>query len=181
MSMMNGNNGYGWPAIAMHWVSAAAIFFLFLLGLWMVTLDYNSSFYHDAPYVHKSVGVLLMILTFFRFVGNFFNPRPEHIDGIIFDLLGLAVHIALYVFIFSLGITGYLMATAESAPIEVFGWFEVPALFEPFDSQADLAALLHQWLAYSMMALVSIHVLGVLKHHYFDQDDTLKRMLRSRW
>lgn len=180
MSFSNSNRGYGWPAITMHWVSAFAIFFLFALGLWMVTLDYNSSFYHDAPYVHKSVGILLIILTFFRFIGNFFNPRPEQEDAIIFDFLGLAAHIAMYVLIFCLGISGYFMSTAESAPVEVFGLFSVPALIEPFENQADLAGLLHEWFAYSLMGLVAIHILGVLKHHFYDRDDTLMRMIREK-
>jgi cytochrome b561 len=180
MSFSNSKHGYGWPAITMHWVSAVAIFFLFALGLWMVTLDYNSSFYHDAPYVHKSVGILLIILTVFRFIGNFFNPRQEGVDGILFDFLALAVHMTLYVLVFALGVTGYLISTAESAPIEVFGLFNVPALLEPFDNQADLAGLLHEWLAYSLMGLVAIHVLGVLKHQFIDKDDTLMKMFREK-
>ena len=41
-----------------------AVYGMFGLGLWMVTLSYYDGWYHQAPELHKSIGVLLMTLTF---------------------------------------------------------------------------------------------------------------------
>jgi len=37
--MRNTANGYGWAAMALHWVMAVAIFAMFGLGLYLVELN----------------------------------------------------------------------------------------------------------------------------------------------
>jgi len=53
----------------------------------------------------------------------------------------------------------------------------VPALRTGIDNQEDLAGTVHLWLAYTLIGLVVLHALGALKHHIFDRDRTLQRML----
>jgi len=177
MRLQNSRKGYGLVSIVLHWLSAVAIITLFGLGVWMVDLDYYSNWYHDAPFIHKSVGVLLITAMVLRFIWNFFNTRPEGLDIPVLNKVAHAVHLILYFLIFALGLSGYLISTAESAPISVFGWFDVPALIEPFAEQADRAGLIHEWLAYGLMGLVLLHILAALKHHFINKDATLKRML----
>ena len=72
---------------------------------------------------------------------------------------------------------GYLISTADGRGIAVFNLFEIPGIGELFDSQADIAGLFHQFAAYSLIGLVVIHMLGAFKHHFFDKDSTLIRMI----
>lgn len=74
-------------------------------------------------------------------------------------------------------ISGYLISTEDGRPIAVFGWFSVPALGALFDNQADIAGLVHEYVAYSLITLALLHAVAALKHHFFDKDHTLKRML----
>lgn len=74
-------------------------------------------------------------------------------------------------------ISGYLISTADERPIEVFGWFSVPSFGSFIDNQEDIAGTIHEWLAYVLIALASVHALAALKHHFIDKDNTLKRML----
>ena len=78
---------------------------------------------------------------------------------------------------FAIGISGYLISTADGKPISVFGWFDVPATLADAGAQADFAGALHFWLAWSVVVLSVMHGFMALKHHFIDKDDTLKRML----
>ena len=49
MQLRNSTSRYGWVSIFMHWGVALAVFGLFALGLWMVGLDYYSTWRKDAP------------------------------------------------------------------------------------------------------------------------------------
>jgi len=35
----------------------------------------------------------------------------------------------------------------------------------------------HYWSTWALIALVAVHAAGALKHHFFDRDETLSRML----
>ncbi len=177
MQFTNSKATYGWVSILLHWSIALAILALFVLGVWMVELDYYSDWYHQAPWIHKSAGVLVVLAMLLRFIWNQSNNKPQALAKGVQHGIARLVHFVLYLLVILLGISGYLISTAESAPISVFDWFEIPALIEPFEGQADLAGEIHEWLAYSLMALVGLHALAALKHHFWDRDATLKRML----
>src|SRR5690606_41580895 len=49
MQWRNTSRNYGLTSILLHWIGALAVFGLFGLGLWMVGLNYYSSWYRTAP------------------------------------------------------------------------------------------------------------------------------------
>ena len=165
-------------SIFMHWLMALMIFGLFGVGFWMVDLTYYSAWYKTAPHYHKSAGILLALLLVVRLAVMFKKRKPaplaSHSKAV--QLVSKLTHLMLYLLLFCIVVTGYLISTADSRGIEVFNWFVVPGFGEFFDQQADIAGLLHQWLAYGLIALVVLHALGALKHHFIDKDATLKRM-----
>jgi cytochrome b561 len=77
-------------------------------------------------------------------------------------------------------LSGYLISTADGRAIQVFDWFEVPALVTGIANQEDIAGAVHYWVAVALIALASLHGLAALKHHFLDRDGTLLRMLRSK-
>ena len=66
MQLRNSSRRYGIISISLHWIFAIAVYGMFGLGLWMVTLSYYDGWYHQAPELHKSIGVLLMLGLIFR-------------------------------------------------------------------------------------------------------------------
>ena len=74
-------------------------------------------------------------------------------------------------------IAGYLISTAEGVGIPVFGLFEVPALITNLPDQADVAGVVHLYLAWTVVIFAGLHGLVALKHHFIDRDATLTRML----
>lgn len=177
---LNTSNGYGFVSIIVHWISALAVIGIFFLGFWMVDLTYYSTWYKTAPHIHKSVGVLLLLLTVFRLTWRCFNPKPKGADGhkVWEKKISHYTHILIYVLLFSIMCSGYLISTADDRGIWVFDWFDLPSLGRLFTDQADIAGLVHQVLAYSLIGLVILHSLGALKHHFFDKDNTLIRMFK---
>lgn len=179
MNLRNTDTSWGAVAIGVHWIVALAVAGLFGLGLWMVELNYYSPWYHDAPAIHKAVGILVLLAMAFRVLWRFTNATPEPLPSLSrFEIKASeAVHGILYLLIFAVLVTGYLISTAADKPVEVFGLFSVPALISGLPNQEDVAGEVHEWLAYGLAAFVGLHAAAALKHHFVDRDATLRRML----
>ncbi|MFJ1199971.1 cytochrome b, partial [Yersinia enterocolitica] len=92
-------------------------------------------------------------------------------------LSAVLVHLFLYIVLFCIMFSGYLISTADGQPISVFGWFAVPATLTSLPDQADTAGTVHLYLAWAVVVLSLLHGLAAIKHHFIDGDITLKRML----
>ncbi|WP_017938576.1 cytochrome b [Zestomonas thermotolerans] len=179
MQWHNSPARYGLVSILLHWGVALTVFGLFGLGLWMVGLDYYSSWYRSAPALHKAIGLCLFAAMLLRLVWRFLSPPPPLLDsyGPLTRLGARLGHGLLYLGLFAVIISGYLISTADGRGIEVFGLFEVPALVSGLPNQEDVAGLVHEYLAWGLVSLSVLHALAALKHHFIDRDVTLKRML----
>ncbi len=175
--LRNTSESYGLVAIAMHWLMAIVIFGMFGLGLWMLELNYYDSWYHDAPYIHKAIGMLLLFTLIFRFIWRLINTRPNLMGAAWEQFIALLVHRSHYLLLFAITITGYLIPTAEGVGIDLFGWFTVPASFSFTKDEADLIGLVHLYIAWAVVGLAAAHAGAALKHHFIDKDITLLRML----
>jgi cytochrome b561 len=180
--MKNTNDHFGLVSIIAHWLVAILVFILFGLGLWMVELTYYDSWYKTAPDLHKSIGLFLFALMTFRLYWRFAQIQPQSLSSHskLERKLGSVVHKLLYILLFLIMLSGYMISTADARAIEVFGLFEVPGFGSLVDNQEDIAGLIHQYLAYLIIGLVSLHALAALKHHFIDKDKTLTRMLGKR-
>lgn len=175
----NTEDTYGIVSLGLHWLTALAVPALFALGLWMVGLDYYHTWYGRAPEIHKGVGILLFLTLLARVLLGSLNPKPRP-DPDLSDFERIAsriVHGALYLLLFAVMSSGYLISTADGRPIDVFGLFQIPATLTELPSQADLAGRVHLVLAIALVSLAGIHALAALKHHFLDHDRTLLRML----
>lgn len=183
MHFRNSEQSYGLVAMLLHWVAALVVLGLFGVGLWMTDLTYYDDWYRKAPHLHKSVGVLLALVFVFRLIWRYVNPKPK-LDASVPQweerVAGL-VHFCLYLLVFAIVLSGYFISTADGRAIEVFDWFEIPALVTAIENQEDLAGDIHFYLASSLIGLVVLHALAALKHHFIDGDNTLKRMLNPNF
>ena len=179
MRWRNGPDHWGAVSLAMHWLSALLVFGLFALGLWMTGLTYYDRWYHDAPSVHKSIGVLLFIATVARLLWSLSLGRPHELSSHTQweRLAARFVHLGLYLLLFAVMVSGYFISTADGRPVEVFGWFEVPATISGIEGQEDIAGQVHLILASVLIALSIAHAGAAMKHHFIDRDRTLTRML----
>lgn len=170
---------YGVITKSLHWLSAITVVALFILGIWMVELDYYSQWYQQAPHLHQSIGVLLFIATLIRIYLRTEQTQPKVIETHSTRVTTNAkiAHLALYILLLTVMSSGYLMSTSDNRAIEIFNWFSVPALGELFANQEDISGVIHEYAAYSLIVVAFIHALAAMKHHIIDKDKTLKRML----
>lgn len=179
MHLKNTTSKWGFIALTFHWLSAVIIFFLFGLGLYMVELDYYDPWYQKAPFVHRSMGILLFGLILARLMWRWLSISPEHLVShqLWERRLATTTHGLLYLLMMVLMVSGYFISTADGRSIDVFGWFSVPAVITGVENLEDYAGEVHEWTAYGLMGLASLHIAGALKHHFLDKDATLRRML----
>ncbi|PLA74215.1 cytochrome B [Hydrogenovibrio sp. SC-1] len=176
--LKNTLQGYGWISIVLHWSIALALFGLFGLGVWMVDLGLYDAWYHKAPALHISIGVITVSLMLVRLLWRWTNPVPKAFpQPALLEWVAAAMHQLFYVWVVALGVSGYMISTAEGDPLLIFEVLAIPALDLDIDNQADLAGEVHFWLAWSLIGFALLHALAAFKHHFINQDKTLTRML----
>ncbi|AQU82606.1 MULTISPECIES: cytochrome b [unclassified Halomonas] len=173
----NTQHGWGVISILFHWLSAITIIGLFILGWWMTGLGYYDPWYNQGPWIHRSIGILLLLATALRIFWRLVQPTPRAEGSRIEKVAAHMGHIALYVLLLVVMVSGYLISTANGRGISVFGWFEMPAVLYGLPNQASLAGDIHWYSALALMLLAAGHALAAVKHHWFDRHSTLVRMV----
>ncbi len=179
MPLRSTGDHWGVVMVLIHWLTALAVFGLFALGLWMTGLGYYDPWYHRAPELHRGIGVLLLLLSVARLLWRLLYGRPQELPGHRDweHLIAKIVHMLLYLLLFAVIVSGYLISTADGRGIEVFGWFTLPATLHGLDGQEDIAGVVHLLLASTLIGLALLHAGAALKHHLIDRDRTLTRMM----
>lgn len=177
--LTDSRSGYGLISIAIHWISALLILFLFGLGIYMVDLGYYDDWYHEAPELHISLGLVVLLLMLVRVVWRIVNPTPVELAAKrAQNLAAKFVKLGLYTFIFIVLFSGYLITTAKGQAASMFDLIKFPVLTELSSQNVDLAGAIHEYLAWGIVILVVLHVAGALLHHFIIRDRTLVRMLK---
>lgn len=131
--------------------------------------------------LHKSIGLTVLLLSVLRLAWRLVNPAPplpSHMTPLE-TLLARLSHWGFYALILLLPLSGWALISASEIryPTYFFGLFEVP--FLPLAQGREAGHQLHEvheLLAFGMIALIGLHVLAALKHHYLDRDEVLARM-----
>lgn len=169
---------YTRTAIALHWLVAFGIFGAFSLGLYMQDLPISPTKLKLYSY-HKWAGVTIFLLVLARLAWRATHPPPPLPETLPVwqRRVAEAAHHLLYVLLFAIPISGWLMSSAKGFQTVWFGVLPLPDLLAKDKALGDLLALVHRSLNFSMAALVSLHVGAALKHQFFDRAPVLVRML----
>lgn len=170
---------YGVIAISLHWIVAIIVIGLFILGLWMVDLNYYDPWYRRAPDLHKSIGVSLFVIMIFRLLWRWGNKKPQPLPGNshLVQRFSKIIHSLLYLLIFIVMFSGYLISTADGRSIEVFGIVSIPATIKGIEQQEDIAGIVHLIVAIILISLSGLHAMAALKHHFINRDRTFLRII----
>ena len=172
-------DSWGIVAKALHWIGALLIFLLLGHGWWMthmaeraVRLDHYAG--------HSALGYDFLALLILRLLWRWLNPVPELPADLkpwerISAQLG---HFGLYVLMLVVSVTGWMVATTFRSPMtkDVFG-INVPPLVTAVErSTRQTIEGSHMVLAYVLAALVVVHIVGALRHHFGKHNNILRRM-----
>jgi cytochrome b561 len=128
---------------------------------------------------HKSVGITILMLALARLTWRLLNPTPALPLTLKSWEQSLArlTHALLYVLLFAMPLSGWMMSSARGFPVSWFGFFTLPDLVPKNRSLYETLLTTHGTLAWVLGAVVTLHAAAALKHHFMLRDDVLRRML----
>jgi cytochrome b561 len=169
---------YSAVAQIFHWLIAALIVTQFVLAKMQEHLPIGI---HKLALLarHKSVGMTVLMLAVLRLLWRLRNPPPELPPGMtpMERALARGTHLAFYVLLFAMPITGWLMSSAKNYSVSWFGLFTWPNLIGKNEAAFDFLRTTHDLLSDVLFVIAVLHILAALKHHFWNKDDVLVRML----
>jgi cytochrome b561 len=184
---------YGRVARSLHWAIAILIVAAIILGLICGSIGTNAADRQLAElrgsllFWHKSFGVTVLGLAAFRIIWWSTHkrpPLPAHLPKSK-RVLAKAVHGLLYVLMVGMPVAGILLSQAVGFPVSWFGLWTLPDLVQPDltvpvmqRAAVKVSFILHERvLAYTLFAILALHVAGLLKHHFIDRDPSIWRRM----
>ena len=155
--------GYTRVQIALHWIAAILIVqqYLFkdaIAAAWEATTKGLETTFDPLVMAHVAGGALVMVFALWRLSIKARRGSPVMVgDSGVQRALAKAAHLGLYALMILMPISGSL------------AWF----------GGVDLAAQGHNVLKILLLALVGLHVIGALYHHFVLKDGLINRMRRA--
>jgi cytochrome b561 len=169
-------------AMTLHWLIAAGVLALVVLGLWMIEIPKQPvgvrAYWFN---LHKSIGLTVGLLVLVRLGWRLTHrppPLPSSTPGWQVNAARTA-HVLLYACLVVMPLSGYLGSVFSGYPIRYFGTV-LPAWGWKDEALKDLFSSVHYATAMTLIALASLHVLAALKHALVDRDGVFERMLPGR-
>lgn len=163
-------------AIVLHWLIALLIFTAFPIGLIMPNLGFTL-FALKLYSWHKWIGVTVFSLAIIRLLWRITHKPPPSATHCWEKVLAHIAHIGLYVLLFAIPLSGWLMSSAHGYQTVYLGIWPLPDLVAKNEILSKKLAEIHSTLNWILCGLVTLHILGALKHHIIDRNDVLTRML----
>lgn len=183
MSWRNTAQDWSTTIKLLHWLLALAVIAMAVMGLVMKYGDFTPVERIRLYTLHKSVGLTILVLALLRLLIRLLDrgrpllppmPRWQH-------LAASFSHVALYVVLIGMPLTGWLYNSASGFPLQWFGQFKVPALVERSAELKALAGGLHFAGLIVLVIVLLMHAGAALQHHFVNRDNVLRSMLpRSR-
>ncbi|MBS0370895.1 MAG: cytochrome b [Proteobacteria bacterium] len=168
---------YTGPAIAAHWLIAILILAAFPLGLYMHELTLSPTKLKLYSY-HKWIGMTVLLLFVPRILWRLTHRPPAPLPMPAWQhKIAEGTHHLLYLLMFLVPLSGWLMSSAKGFQVVYFGVLPIPDLIGKDKELGELLEEMHEVLSWSLITLVGLHLAGALKHHIIDKDSTLRRML----
>lgn len=164
---------------ALHWLTAACMFAILPLAWVMVNAKAGSPFAAALFNWHKTLGVIVLLVTAFRIAWRFFDPPPAYPPRVA-EIDGMLAHIVYWLFfglMIFMPVTGLLTSAYGGHPLKFFNWIATPQPVAKDKGLSDFFGSLHiagQWAVY---ALIALHLAAVVIHSIWGRDGLLGRML----
>ena len=168
----------------LHWVRAILIGAQLWTGWTMMRLDDSvPEKYHWYYPHHKEFGLLTLLVVLTQLTIRWMKPLPPMPPTLptLDRKLAKTAHYLLYTLAIVVPLMGYSLSSTytQSAGIHFFS-LHVPELLPKNDHWFAVFDWLHKVLAYTLLVVIAVHIVGALKHRFFDknrENDVLRQIL----
>lgn len=175
--LKNTENSYGIVAKGFHWLLFVMLTFSIAAGNFLASMPKGAEKLQAAG-MHRSFGVVLLLLILARLLWRLINVTPSESGGTpaIQSILARGMHWVLYLLMFAQPISGVLMSQAAGYPVSAFGLFELPTLIDKAPEMAQFFRGAHGTVWILLVLAVVGHAGAALHHHFIRKDDVLRTM-----
>lgn len=173
---------YPTSAILLHWLVLLLVVAAYACILLRVNYERGSDIREALKTWHFMLGLSVLAATLLRSGLRAFvwkappiTPPPPPI----LHSLSVVAHVAIYLWLLTMPIAGWILLSAEGDPIPFFG-LQLPPLTGVNEGLAKQVKDLHETGGTIGYFLLGLHAAAALFHHYFMRDNTLSRMLPRR-
>ncbi|HXT08066.1 MAG TPA: cytochrome b [Roseiarcus sp.] len=164
----------------LHWLSAACIATMLVLGVYMVWFVDDAARRFDLYQRHKALGVFVFALAAARITVRAATRSrgwPHRMSRLHRAAAGGA-HAALYALMFAATLTGYAMVSTSPLPLPLAlpGGWTVPNLLAADYAASERWKIAHHACVLALGLLAAGHAGVALWRHFVDRDDVLSRM-----
>lgn len=168
---------YAGSMIVLHWLIALCIIGMLALGLYMVGLPKGLPLKATLINLHKSLGLTIFLLVLLRIMARATHKPPPLPPMRAWQRAAArTTQGLLYVAMVAMPLTGYLGSSFNrygtrfwGIALPKWGWDDAVLRGRFFGA--------HQVIAYVFIALIVVHLAGVIKHQWIDRDKLIARML----
>jgi cytochrome b561 len=179
MRFRNTPERYGAAPIFFHWATVILVVLAWTLGIFGDDIP-RGEWRNLARFVHVSAGSLVFILLLARLAWRIANPPPPTEAtplGAWLDRAGGLAHYALYALLAAVPVVGVIALFGGGKPLPLFGLIELASPWPRDKAFMELTEEIHETLANVLLALVALHTIAALTHHWVFRDRTLTRIL----
>lgn len=164
----------------LHWLIAIIVIVMLTAGFFLG--DLPKQYRPTAFFFHKSFGLTVLFLMVIRLLWIAFTGKPNLPITVSFwqKALARSVQFSLYLFLFAMPLSGWIMAVSANKPPPFFGLFHANLPIAPNKNLAHFMNDLHTVFAWTLIVLILLHIAGGLKHYFIDKDRVLQSMLPER-
>lgn len=176
MRLVDDHNNYGLVSVINHWLVAAFVLTQLTIGIYMDELPEDAQKYWIG--LHIAIGGTAFLFIAFRVLWRIIMQSPALTpQDRRLQILARAVHHLLLLGISIMIISGPLMVWSAGYPVNIFDLVVIPSPTGKIETLHEILEEVHEITAWSIVALLVLHILGTLKHTFIDRDGTLARML----
>ncbi len=176
MALRSTAGGWGSVTRAFHWGMLLLLIGIVSVGYYMTGLPLGAAKLQIYA-LHKSIGLTLLALVILRALWRLSEQRPALPPMPIWQVrVAIGTHLLLYGLLFLMPLSGWLYNSASGFPLQWFHVLNLPALARADPHLKVLARSLHEIGAGALIGVVALHMRAALKHHFIDNDVTLRRM-----
>lgn len=163
--------------IFLHWLLAIAMISMLAFGLYLHELPRSP----DKGFligIHKSVGVLILLVAIFRVYWRHHNgfPKPLSVLTKLQHFLAKLTHWLLLLGTLLMPISGIMMSVGSGRAVAVFGLEIIAAPDNKTPWISELGHIVHSLGGKVLIAFIILHIVAAIKHQWLDKDGTLSRM-----